>query len=78
MNQSMPTSKLKFGGEVGDRSLAPWLIDAFRRAASDPARLARNIGRACLTHISNQQVSEDWMTCAIAEAEEELRRQASR
>jgi hypothetical protein len=49
-----------------------------RSASSGAARLSLDIGRICLTYFSGQQNSKEWTAFALAEAEEELRRQPRR
>jgi len=51
-----------------------FLLHSIRMAATGTARLALNIARICLSHISNQQISDEWVALVVAEAEEEMHR----
>jgi hypothetical protein len=50
------------------------LFHASRKAISDLGHLMANMGRDCRAYISNDQIGEEWMALAAAEAEEEWRR----
>jgi hypothetical protein len=49
------------------------LFHSAPRLAAGFAHLATRIGLSCWAYLSNQQISEEWVTLAIAEAGEELR-----
>ena len=76
MSRSTPKNEPKFKSESTIRGFA--LIDAIQNVGSGAARLSQSIGRSCLMYLSNEQVSEEWSAFALAEAEEELRRQPRR
>ena len=78
MRQSPRTSGSKSALERSNDGFGPNLIDAMRSASSGAARLSFDIGRICLTYFSGQQNSKEWTAFALAEAEEELRRQPRR
>ncbi len=76
MSRSTPKNEPKFKSESAIRGFA--LIDAIQNVGSGAVRLSQSIGRSCLMYLSNEQVSEEWSAFALAEAEEELRRQPRR
>jgi hypothetical protein len=76
MTRSTAKNEPKFESESAIGGFA--LIDAIQNVGTGVARLGQSIGRSCLMYLSNEQVSEEWTAFALAEAEEELRRQPRR
>ncbi len=53
-------------------------VPSAQKLASGFTHLAARIGLSCWAYVSNQQISEEWLALALADAKEKLARRGIR